>query len=240
MLVSASQPYFAPFPGLFSKAHLSDVFVLLDEVQFPRGATWVSRNRFKNHLGALWMSIPVHRKGLGLQRINRVRIQREGSWERKHLESLETAYAHAPYFSEHRDLVREMFSGKFERLVDLNLTVIRYLMRHLDIDTEVELLSQLGIEATGDRRLIAICRKLGANRFLAQAPARKYLDADLFAREGIALEFFQPPSPVYPQLWGEFIPNLSALDLLFNCGPKSRDILLGRYARGNPNPPAGE
>jgi hypothetical protein len=31
--------------------------------------------------------------------------------------------------------------------------------------------------------------------------------------------------PVYHQLWGEFVPHLSALDMLFCCGPETKDIL---------------
>ena len=74
MILTTNQPYFAPFPGFFYKAHLSDIFVLLDAVQFPRGTTWISRNRFKNDRGTLWMTIPVWKKGLGLQNIDAVGI----------------------------------------------------------------------------------------------------------------------------------------------------------------------
>jgi hypothetical protein len=227
MILAATQPYFAPFPGFFYKAQLSDIFVILDEVQFPRGTTWVSRNRFKNDQGTLWMTIPVWKKGLGLQRISDVTIYREGRWAKKYLESLKCAYARAPYFSKHAGFLEALFSEKFEKLIDLNMTVIRHLMKHLQIDTRTVLLSELGIDEKGDRRLTKICKTLGASRFLAQAPARKYLDAEIFRAAEIAVEFFNPPSPVYPQLWGDFIPNLSAFDLVFNCGPKGHDILIG-------------
>ena len=227
MLLSANQPYFAPFPGFFHKAQLSDVFVILDAVQFPRGTTWISRNRFKNDQGTLWMTVPVWRKRLGLQRINEVRIYHERGWARKHLESLRNAYGKAPYLPDHLDFLKGIFSEGFERLIDLNMAILRHLLAHLRIETRIVLLSDLGIDQTGDLRLIEICRRLGADRFLAQAPAGKYLEEPLFKEAGITLEFFTPPTPVYPQLWGKFIPNLSTLDLLLNCGPKARDILMG-------------
>lgn len=227
MILSANQPYFAPFPGFFYKAWLSDVFVILDEVQFPRGTTWISRNRFKNHQGVLWMTIPVWKKGLGLQRISEIRICREGHWAAKHIRSIRAAYARAPYLQEHLGFLERIFSDPFDRLVDLNLAVIRYLLRHLHIKVRVVLLSELGIGATGDQMLLELCRKTGATRFLAQSATRKYVNSDFFREAGIALEFFTPPSPVYPQLWGEFIPNLSVFDLLLNCGPKTHDILAG-------------
>ncbi|HIJ40417.1 MAG TPA: hypothetical protein HPP90_04955 [Deltaproteobacteria bacterium] len=66
---------------------------------------------------------------------------------------------------------------------------------------------------------------MGATQFLAQRVAAKYLDEKAFEKEGIGLRFFTPRPAVYPQLWGPFVPNLSAFDLLFNCGPKARVVL---------------
>ncbi len=228
MILSASQPYFAPFPGFFYKAHLSDVFVILDEVQFPRGTTWITRNRIKTDQGILWMTIPVTKRGLGLQRISDVRIYGGGRWRTKHLESLKSAYAHAPYFRDHLEFLEQIFSERYEKIIDLNMAIMGRLFEALGIGTERKLLSDLKIDATGTARIVEICKRLGADRFFAQAPAGKYLEAELFESAGISLEFFKPPSPVYPQLWGDFIPKLSAFDLVFNCGPKARDILLSR------------
>jgi len=226
MIISANQPYFSPFPGFFFKALCSDIFVLMDDIQFPRRTTWITRNRFKNDQGTLWMTVPVWKKGLGLQKINEVRVCREGRWARKHLDSLKNAYANAPYFSDHIGFVEALFSSGFEKLIDLNLEIIEYLMKTLGIDTQVVLLSELKTHARGNPLLIEICRKLGASRFLAQKAAGKYLDTDLFQAAEIQIEYFKPPLLVYPQLWGGFIPNLSAFDLVFNCGPKSHDILI--------------
>jgi len=225
MVLSTYQPFFAPFPAFFFKAQLSDVMVILDDVQFPQRSTWLTRNRFKNEHGTLWLSIPVWRKGLGLQTIKDVRLCFEGSRRRKHLASIKTSYAHAPYLEEHLDFVSEVFSDKYVYLVDLNMNIIQYLMKGLVIDTPLILLSDLAIKAKGNELLIEICRKMGSSRYLAQVSAKKYLDQEVFSAAGIELEFFIPPSPVYPQLWGEFIHNLSAFDLLFNCGPKSHEIL---------------
>lgn len=111
MILSAYQPYFAPYPGFFYKALLSDIFVLMDCVQFPRGTTWVSRNRFKNDQGTLWLTVPVLKKGLGLQKINNVKIYYENNWNRKYLLSIKSAYSHAPYLNEHISFFEKIFSG---------------------------------------------------------------------------------------------------------------------------------
>jgi len=100
MIISANQPYFCPFPDFFYKAFLSDVLIILDEIRFPHGTTWISRNRFKNDQGTLWMTIPVWKKGLVEQNSNQVRICYEGRWPRKHLESFKSAYGNAPYLGD--------------------------------------------------------------------------------------------------------------------------------------------
>jgi hypothetical protein len=151
MIIAANQPYFAPYPGFFAKALLADVLVILDDVQFPQGTTWTSRNRFKNDQGELWLTIPVWKKGLGKQPINRVRICYEGRWLRKHLESLETAYRNAPYLEDHLGFLEELFAARFDRLLDLNLAMIRYLLDCLQIHTRLVLLSELGVTARGSQ-----------------------------------------------------------------------------------------
>ena len=226
MIISANQTYFCPYPGFFHKAYLSDVLVLLDEVQFPQGTTWLSRNRFKIDQGELWLTVPVWKKGLGLQAINQVNICREGRWPRKHLASLTTAYGNAPYLEEHVPFLDKIFSSEFTRLVDLNVAVIHYLMACFQLDTKVVLQSELGVTAKGTRLLLDLCRVLKATTFLTLAPAKKYLESDLFVQAGIELRPFTHVAPIYPQLWGDFLANLSAFDVVLNCGPKARDILL--------------
>lgn len=226
MIISANQPYFCPFPGFFRKALASDIIVLLDEVQFPQGTTWISRNRFKNNQGAFWITIPVWKKGLGFQHISQVRICNEGRWRYKHLERIKAAYTHAPYIADHLQCMTEIFLGQFERLMDLNMVIIDYLMKNLQINTKIMLLSELGVTGKGLELLVEICRATSATIFLAQRQAGKYLDAELFQKNGVELQYFAYSPPVYPQLWGDFIPSLSTFDLLLNCGPKARDILL--------------
>ena len=225
MIISAYLPYFAPFPAFFAKALRSDVFVLMDSVQFPQGTTWLTRNRFKNQQGTLRMTIPVWKKGLGLQRINEVKICYEGQWPGKHLASLMTAYAKAPFFKDHVTFVEKVFSGKFDKLIDLNMMIIRNVMEYMQISTRLLLLSELGIQEKEPRLTVEICKKLGASHFLAQRSAEKYLDMGAFQKVGVELTFFNLPSPVYPQLWGQFVPNLSIFDLLFTCGPRTCDII---------------
>ena len=225
MIITASRPYFAPYPGFFSKAGLADILIILDDVQFPRGTTWITRNRFKNDQGIWWMTIPVWKKGRGLQNINDVRVCHEGRWARKYLRGLKHAYGNAPYFAEHLQFLDNLFTAGSDRLIDFNLSILRHLMLNLGVDPEIRRLSELNITASGDRLLLEICRCFRTSVYLAPGTAARHLNADLFEKAGIELRPVNPRSPVYPQLWGNFIPDLSAFDLLFNCGPKAGEII---------------
>jgi len=226
MIVSTSRPYFAPFPGFFSRVYHSDIFVILDNVQFPRGTAWITRNRFKNDQGTLWMTVPVWKKGLGLQKLNDVRICHDSHLQAKHLKSMQQAYGNAPYFSEQLPFLNYIFSAGVERLLDFNMAILRHIMLYMGIDTEVRMLSELNISAKGEGMLPEICQYLKASSYLAPAAAEHYLNPRVFKNAGVELALHKPKPWVYPQLWGNFIPDLSAFDLIFNCGPKARAIML--------------
>ena len=228
MVVTISRPYFSPYPGYLYKAELADVLVILDRVQFPRKTTWINRNRFKNDQGMLWLTVPARKKHLGLQPIDRVRINNDGRWHRKHLKSLQTAYRHAPYFAEHAAVLEAVFSGKIESILEIDLALIRYLFKAFRIGTQIVLQSELEVVSAGDRLLVESCRRAGGTRLLLLKEVHNLVDMKLFEKSGIEPVPLQVPHWVYPQLWGGFLSNLSAFDLLFNCGPKSRDIMLGR------------
>jgi hypothetical protein len=225
MIVSTARPYFCSYPGYFAKILASDIFVVLDDVQFPQGSTWITRNRFKNDQGVLWMSIPVWKKGLGRQKITEVKVCQEGRWKRKHLASLEQAYRHAPYRDEHLGIFERIFSSSLEGILDMNMELITYVLAELGCTTKVIKSSELGIEEKGTKLIVDVCKYLKASQYLEQDSMRKWFDSTLFEQAGIDVTFFRPFSPVYPQLWGPFIADLSVFDLLLACGPKARDIL---------------
>ncbi len=91
----------------------------------------------------------------------------------------------------------------------------------------VERSSALGVEGDRSGRLVNICRRLGATRYVSGDSAKDYLDVGLFERNGIQVQWQQYVHPSYPQLHGEFVPYLSALDLLLNCGDEAPLIAFG-------------
>ncbi|HEY7727627.1 MAG TPA: WbqC family protein [Candidatus Eisenbacteria bacterium] len=227
MIVAAHQPIFLPWPGFFHKAARSERLVLLDDVQFPRGPSWLTRNRLKNENGELWLTVPVVRKGRGLQRIRQVEIYNEIGWRKKHLCGIRQNYVHAPYFTEYVAGLEAIYEKRHSHLAEFTIELIRFLLDALSLPTRVVRQSELGVAGRGTELFIGICERLASDRFLALSPAQKHIDAGVLKEHGIEVvrAGFRPP--VYPQLWGDFVCNLSTLDLLLNCGPKARDLVLG-------------
>jgi hypothetical protein len=232
MIVCAHQPIFLPWPGFFHKAAHADRVVLLDDVQFPRGRSWLNRNRLKNEVGELWLTVPVMKKGLGLQAIREVEVYTGVNWRRKHLGGIRQNYVHAPYFADYYWDIEAIYGQNHSRLAEITTELIGYLMQALSIRTEVLQQSSLGISGKGTDLFINICRQLGADRFLALSSAEKFIDRDAMARHGIEVVRALYRPMIYPQLWGDFVCNLSVLDLLFNCGPRSREIVMQGSWRG--------
>ncbi len=225
MILTTHQPIFLPWPGFFYKALHADVMVLLDDVQFPLGRGWMTRNRLKCSQGELWFSVPVWRKGRGLQTIREVALFNEIAWRRKHLLSIRQSYTNAPYLGNYLPGVISAYTREHQRLLDFNVDLIRFLWNALGIKSRLLLQSEVGVAGNGTDLLISLCRALNADHYVTLPPVEKYLDEHTFQASGIELSFARFRPPMYPQLWGDFRYNLSALDMLLNCGPKSLEII---------------
>ncbi|MCK4352831.1 WbqC family protein [candidate division WOR-3 bacterium] len=203
---------------------LVDIFVILDSVQFPRGASWVNRNRIKTPNGQLWLTVPVKKHSLGLQKIKDVKIDNEHNWRKKHCLSLKHYYSKAPYFEDYIGFFEQIYKSDWAQLVDLNVTMIKEIAKWLEIKTKFVLSSTLGVTGTKSELLIDICKQLSADTYLSGSGGKKYLEPEKFSQRGIKIKYYSfNPSP-YPQLWGDFISNLSIIDLFFNCGKKGFDF----------------
>jgi hypothetical protein len=144
-------------------------------------------------------------------------------------------YMSAPHFAEHKQFFEELYAREWSKLVDLNLTIIRYLTTQLGLKTQLVLASELGVYERGSTTvLLRICRLVGAAEYLSGKYGRQYLDEALFDQHNVQVRYQDFQHPVYPQLWGDFVPSMSAVDLLFNCG----DASLGIIAQAN-SPAAG-
>ncbi|MEE8429598.1 MAG: WbqC family protein [Gammaproteobacteria bacterium] len=225
MIITTHQPIFLPWPGFFYKLLRADTMVLLDQVQFPFGRSWMNRNRLKCDQGELWLTVPVWKKGKGKQLIRDVEICNETDWRRRHLRGLRQLYGNAPYRDDYLPKLESVYIREHCHLIDLNLDVIRVLWDALGLKRRLVLQSELGVSGRGTELLVSICRAMNADTYVTLPIVEKYLDTEKFQTSNIRLEFARFSPPVYPQLWGDFRYNLSVLDLLLNCGPKSLKLI---------------
>ena len=224
MTVVILQPGYLPWLGFFDQMRRADVFVYYDDVQYDTNG-WRNRNRIKTHNGPLWLTIPVRHSGLMKPRIVDVAIDARTNWAKKHVSSIRQAYAGAPFVKQYLPALEELLMRPWERLVDLDIAVAALLAGWLGLEPRIERASQLGIEGGQSDRLVNICRHFGASTYLSGSAAREYLDVSLFTRGGIAVVWQNYAHPVYQQQHGDFIPFMSAIDVILNCGPGAVEIL---------------
>ena len=223
------QPGYLPWLGFIDLLWQSDVFVVLDNVQYDRDG-WRNRNRIKTSNGIAWLTVPVSLPG-GLEtRINQVKIARDGKWQKKHLETIRQNYSKAEFFDEYFPPICETIQRNYEYLVELDMAFVEKLCELLTIKRKIVYASLLDVEVDNKiERLIEITKAVGCNRFYEPAGGKGYIgesEINRFSARGFVLEFQDYRHPAYRQLHGEFVPYLSVVDLLLNDGPRSLDIIL--------------
>ena len=227
MKIAIHQPNYIPWIGYFDKMAKSDIFVLFDDVQFPRGKEFANRNRIKTPQGALWLTVPVKNKG-SILKINEIEINNDIDWNIKHQKTIKTFYTNSPFFHEYEQKFENILLDKWTKLCNLNVELIKLIVSILKIDTKLVFSSELKAEGEGTEKILNILKLLDANEYLTtHGPgAQRYLDEDIFRKNSIKLLFHDFKHPVYSQLFGEFIPNLSICDLLFNVCPSSKEYFI--------------
>ncbi len=218
------QPSYLPWLGYFAQLYRSDVFVYYDDVQYDKHS-WRNRNRVKTAQGAQWLTVPVLTHGKNKPLICDVEIDNRTDWRKKHLATIKQSYARAAHYRDHIAAFEELYARPYGRLLELNLAMMTGLCEMLGLRREMRLSSELGCEGGQCGRLIALCRAVGADVFYEGASGKDYIDGAEFADAGVRLEYQDYKHPTYEQLHGDFVPYLSVIDLLFNCGPRSMEIL---------------
>ncbi|MCW3983071.1 MAG: WbqC family protein [Candidatus Bathyarchaeota archaeon] len=218
MIVAGHQPNYLPYLGFFDKIKRADVFIIEDNVQFERQG-FTNRNRILTSDGVRWLTVPIEHENKPLL-INEVKIanKAEPNWGRKHWLTLKHGYCKAPYWSDYSDFFEDTYQREWNHLIDLNMYLIKGLMRFLKIDTPLILSSSLNVEGKKSELIVAQCKKVGADTQLAGNGCQGYIDKQLFEREGIKLVFQNFSHPVYAQTRRGFVANLSVVDYLFCTG----------------------
>jgi hypothetical protein len=223
MLVHINQPRFMPALNYFQRMVIADAFIYRDDVQY-QPKCWENRNKIKTQSGWKWISVPVRDCPVGTN-ICKARIDHSLPWARKTLAAIRCNYAKAPYFDEWFPRFEKVLNHRFETLTALNWCIIDLFLDAWKIECRFSRASVLECDGDTDGILIEMCKKLGADTYLSGSEGRNYNRPEEWKKAGIALTYHDYEPVEYPQQFGEFVPWMSAIDLLMNCGADGRDVL---------------
>jgi hypothetical protein len=223
------QPSYIPWRGYFHQIQKADLFIFYDCVQYDKHG-WRNRNAIKTAQGLQWLTIPVNTKGCVSEgkAIKDIPIMWDTAWTEKHFKSIQQNYAKAPFFQSYSQLLEAIYSLKNSLLADFTCATTKLIARELGINhTNFIRSSEIGAEGSKTDRLIGVLKKVGATHYISGPSAQDYIEREKFDEAGISLEFMAYNYSEYPQFYGEFQPQVSTLDLLFNVGPDAGKYIWG-------------
>jgi hypothetical protein len=224
--VSVHQPNFMPWLKLLDKILASDVFVAYDNVQYTK-SEFHSRQQIKLQGGPKWLSVPRLSGNGSRQLIEEVRIDNKQPFRPNHLKLLRKAYGRAPYFEEFFPVIAEVYERGQDLLVDLNIDLIEAMCRYLESSVRIVRASSLSADAPerdNTERLVQIVTQAAGSSPAVHLTStfdseRNYIDWDRLIGAGISIRSQVFDHPIYEdQPWGEFVPDLAAVDMLFCRG----------------------
>ena len=220
------QPDFLSYLGFFHRLLNSDLFIILDDVQYVSSSrSWTNRDKIKTQIGEQWLTVNV-KKAPRNTNISKIVLNDTIDWKKQNLNLLRQNYTKSKYFNEIFPHIEKLYINDFKNLLDFNMASIRMLLELFDIKVDIEYSSNLNTTKTKSERLVEILTQVDATHYLSGMGAKDYHQDKPFDDAGIEVIWQDFTHPVYPQLYGEFIPYLSSVDMLFNCGiEKSREIL---------------
>mgnify|MGYP001571390196 CR=1 FL=1 len=223
MIISAHQPEYLPYPGFFYKMAKADKFILTDHVQFSTG-DFLNRNRIRtasDQRGWAWLTVPVVTSGKGYQKINEVEIDNSTPWARQHWKTIYFNYKKTQFFDIYSDFFKKLYSKKWQKLADLNESIIYYLKESLGIKTPIIKSSDFDFKGHKTDLIIELCKKFEADTYfsgqgLTTEGKKHYIEEGKLKKDNIKLIISEFKHPVYSQRFEPFLENLSVIDLLFN------------------------
>lgn len=215
MICAIHQPDYIPWLGLYYKVAHSDVFVYLDDAQYSNEADH-NVNTIKTSNGAFRLKIPVEQH-LG-DIISDVRTRDELKWKDKHLKTIKMNYGKADYFNSIFPGFSDIIMEDYKSIADLNIAINKFICDGFKINSKILKSSDLDIATVREERIIDICKAVGADEYLSGNGARAYQTEEHFTQNGLKLTYLDYKPITYKQLWKDFLPCMSVLDYIFNCG----------------------
>ena len=234
IIVTGHQPVYLPWLGLFHKISLANIFIFMDDVQYLE-KDWNNRNKIKTPHGPKWLTVPVSVKKSASPILKDIVIDtsRRGTkddWQLEHWKTIEGNYKRAPHFNKYAGFFQDMYVQKtWEKLADLNEYQLKYFLKEFGISIEYYKASVLQFTQKKSDLVLEHCLKFKADICVTGALGKNYIKEEDFAARKIKVYYQNYSHPSYNQLWGEFAPFMSVIDLLFNHGAESWEII----AKGN-------
>jgi uncharacterized membrane protein YobD (UPF0266 family) len=217
MFIGTSQPTYLPWAGYFGMMSLSDTFIILDDVQFER-RSWQQRNFIKGVNGKTYLSLSVKKKGLRDQKINEVVLNNPIDDFYDHMKSMENYYNKSKYFREYKNIFFEIYERKYIKLFDINYAFINLIKKILRIDAKLILSSTLKKKGKKNDLIFSLLDNFSIKNYLVNPGSLDYLKNE--KREYNLYLFDYNSSDTYKQLYNNYIPYLSIIDMIFNIGDK--------------------
>lgn len=221
-VVAIHQPNFFPWLGYFDKIARSDVFVILDHVQFPktRDSNWSNRVKVEMYGKFGWATMPLVRGYEGFRTIAEMRSDSASPWRRKMVRALHDTYRRAAAFDEVFPFVQGLVENPADNLAEYNLSAIRMLCARLGLPTD-HFVRSTALDVAGGKTdlLVSIVRAVDGTTYLAGGGAAGYQDDARLNDAGIEVLYQQfQPKPYARTGTAGFEPGLSVLDAAFHCG----------------------
>ncbi len=227
MILTIHQPEYLPWLGFFNKLMYSDMYVALDNVQY-RHKYFQNRNRIMTTNGDCWVNVPVYRKGNRDLFIQDIKINNETNWREKTWKNIYFSYKKAPYFNKYSEYFENLYSKEWNNLSDLNLDIIKNICSFLNFDIEIKKASNLNIEGVGSKLILDICTSIKPDVYISGKSGiggRGNEMEDKFFDNNIKVLYQNFNHPNYNTAFRNFVPSMSVIDLLFNYGSDSVDVL---------------
>lgn len=235
MILAGHQPEYLPYIGFFYKVMRCDKFIFVDHIQYAK-KTFQNRNRIRTAHGSKgWtlLTVPCITHGRFYQRICDVEIDNNLNWQENHWKCITLAYKKTPYFENYKGSFEEIYTQKWTRLAKLNETIINYISKELNINVEVFKSSNYNFVGKSTDLLIEMCKAIGVDTYLSGQGGRAYIEENKFKEANLKHEFCEFKHPIYQQRFKPFVPYMSIIDMLFNCGDKTAEIIKNAQEEGS-------
>lgn len=222
MRASIHQPHYFPWIGYFDKMAKADIFVLLDQVQFEKSSAMV-RNRVLDESGEIrYITISGETKDFLNREYRELPTKDIPVWTARQINALKNYYRKSRYKGEIFPILEQFFSGDHTTICKWTCASIELVKNLLKIPTPLIYQSDVDYDRENKKSdlVYAICKALQAETYFSGRGASvDYLNREKFAENGVQIVFQDFQHPVYKQVGTpEFVPGISVLDMLFNCG----------------------